>query len=216
MSQHGPQNLNEVSTDKTKNRRKFIKKGGAGLLLASLPVASVWGQDSLIAGSIIASGNGSDFSGGKQIKLVSPGYWKNHANDWRAYSSTDSFASMFGGAPLGVLKKAGSNLTISEASETSLIKILHNPGTGKNGLGGPGNVNCFMICIVLCAANHGRFVSGQQINFPVIKGSISYGQVNRGLFNTLSDFARYLYGKGLTNASGLGAELSDLVDKNHA
>lgn len=222
MSEHGQQKLSDVNTDAAKSRRKFIKRGSAGVLLASLPAASVWGQDNLIAGSIAASGHGSDFAGGQPIALLSPGYWKNHQEHWSVYSYNPKFFDVFRGTPFGTLKRNNGeegppNLTDVEKMNLTFKDILENPGGGKGGLGGQSNVNWYLVEILLCAANHGNILKGQMVNFPVIKGSSNtQGQAIRGLFGSLDEFAQYLYGKAGPNPAALGLELENLLNNNHA
>ena len=59
------------------NRRKFLTRAGVGLVVASLPAKSVWASSNGLAQSIVASGQGSEFTNSKPIKLKSSGFWGN-------------------------------------------------------------------------------------------------------------------------------------------
>lgn len=214
---------------KSKNsRRKFLKKTSAGVILASLPAASVWGQDALIAGSIAGSGHGSDFTGAASIALLSPGYWKNHTEQWGTvaadatyYSLTDSVP--FGYYGTGTLKDSdGNTLSETQKQELTLLQILQNPG-GGNGNGtidgkyaGPGNINCYIAEMILNAENHGKTVDAQSINFPVLMDSPFLTSDQRGLFPNLKAFAKYLHNNAINNETALAAELESLLNGNHA
>jgi hypothetical protein len=88
-------------------------------------------------------------------------------------------------------------------STTTLLTVLQNPGRGKD-IAGPSNVNFFLVCFYLNAANHGIDLG---INFPVI-GS---GQP----FASLGTYADYLYLEASNNAAGVGMLLSDMIDVYH-
>lgn len=217
------------------SRRKFLKRTSAGAILASLPAASVWGQDSLIAGSIVASGTGSDFAGGSSIALLSPGYWKNHTQEWGVVSTSASYYSYtnykpFGYGMSGTLMKDsnGDALSDTDMQNLTLLKILQNPG-GSNGEGnikgkfaGPSNINCYIAEMILNAANHGRTLDGQLINFPVLFDSAnvgfgsSSGTSHRGLFPSLNAFANYLHTSAIGKETAMAQELEALLNGNHA
>jgi len=228
---------NKINNDEARisSRRKFLKRTSAGAILASLPAASVWGQDSLIAGSIAASGTGSDFAGGSSIALLSPGYWKNHTQEWGVVSTTASYHSYTDNKPFGygisgsLMKDSDGNvLSDTDMQNLTLLKILQNPG-GGNGAGnikgkfaGPGNINCYIAEMILNAANHGRTVSGQLINFPVLfdSANVGFGSSNgtshRGLFPSLNAFANYLHTSAIGKETAMAQELEALLNGNHA
>ncbi|MEM7419139.1 MAG: hypothetical protein AAF364_05345 [Pseudomonadota bacterium] len=226
-------NMNKNDEAKRSSRRKFLKRTSAGAILASLPAASVWGQDSLIAGSIAASGHGSDYAGGSSIALLSPGYWKNHVSEWGPILSTATYYSLTGSKPFGYgasrtrMKDTDGNvLSETQMQNLTLLEILQNPG-GGNGNGningkyaGPGNINCYIAEMILNAANHGRTVSGQLINFPVIFNSNNVsmvgGPAHRGLFQDVETFANYLHSSAIGNEVALATELEALLNGNHA
>lgn len=228
---------NKINNDEAKRnaRRKFLKRTSAGAILASLPAASVWGQDSLIAGSIAASGTGSDFAGGSSIALLSPGYWKNHTQEWGVVPTTASYYSYtnkkpFGYGTWGTLMKDSNGDVLSDADmqNLTLLKILKNPGGGngegniKGKFAGPGNINCYIAEMILNAANHGRTVSGQLINFPVLfdSANVGFGSSNstshRGLFPSLNAFANYLHTSAIGKETAMAQELEALLNGNHA
>lgn len=85
---------------KVSSRRKFLTKSSAGILIASLPAKSVWATGGNIAGSIVASGNSSDWAGGKTVCLHSHGYWKNHLGNVDSSYKNKAFKDAFNAYPL--------------------------------------------------------------------------------------------------------------------
>ena len=75
------------------SRRSFLTKASVGIVVASMPAKSVWASGGGVAQSIVASGHGSDFANGKPIGVLSPGYWKNHYEQYHALV----FSTVFGG-----------------------------------------------------------------------------------------------------------------------
>lgn len=65
------------------SRRKFLTRATAGAVLATIPAKSVWATG--LTNSIVASGHGSDFAGGKDIKLKSPTAWLSSGASALAY-----------------------------------------------------------------------------------------------------------------------------------
>lgn len=180
------------ATGSGKSRRQFLTKATAGLVIASLPARSVWASGGGVAQSIVASGHGSDFADGDPIELLSPGYWMNHELQYHKLV----FSNIFGGR---AFTKSGSpSLPLS----ITFGQILMS--SGKTNYKGAGNCNFHMVGMYLNAINHGSF----GINYPII----GFGQP----FATASDFAKYLYNKALINPSGLGSELSSIIDNYHA
>jgi len=178
------------ATGSGKSRRQFLTRATAGLVIASLPARSVWASGGGVAQSIVASGHGSDFSGGDPIELLSPGYWSNHHLQFHKLN----FYTIFGGR---AFTKMGSP---SLKKTLTFGEILVGDSANK----GAGNCNFHMVGMYLNAINHGSF----GINYPII----GFGQP----FATASDFAKYLYNKALLNPSGLGSELSAIIDNYHA
>ena len=108
------------------------------------------------------------------------------------------------------------------------VSILQNPG-GGNGNGningkyaGPGNINCYIVEMMLNAANHGRSLKGQLINFPVLTNSInvslstSSNTNHRGLFDNIVTFGDYLHTSAQGNPTLMATELETLLNGNHA
>lgn len=66
-------NLTNQNLDEVSSRRKFLTRATIGATLATIPAKSVWATG--LTNSIVASGHGSDFAGGKALILKSPDYW---------------------------------------------------------------------------------------------------------------------------------------------
>lgn len=179
------------ATGSGKSRRQFLTKATAGLVIASLPARSVWASGGGVAQSIVASGHGSDFAGGDPIELRSPGYWKNHELKYHKLV----FSNVFGGRAFTKSGAPSLPLTITFG------QILMS--SRKTNYKGAGNCNFHMVGMYLNAINHGSF----DINYPII----GLGQP----FATADDFAKYLYNKALINPSGLGSQLSSIINNYH-
>ena len=76
--------------------------------------------------------------------------------------------------------------------------------------------------MILNAANHGKNVSGQLINFPVLfdSANVGFGSSNgtshRGLFPNLNAFANYLHTSAIGKETAMAQELEALLNGNHA
>jgi hypothetical protein len=68
-------NSTDQNLDGPSSRRKFLTRASIGAALATIPAKSVWATS--LTNSIVASGHGSDFAGGKDLALMSPGQWLN-------------------------------------------------------------------------------------------------------------------------------------------
>jgi hypothetical protein len=66
-------NLSNQNLDNPSSRRKFLTRATIGAALATIPAKSVWATG--LTNSIVASGHGSDFAGGRTLVLRSPDYW---------------------------------------------------------------------------------------------------------------------------------------------
>jgi len=66
-------NLNEQNLNNTSSRRTFLTRATIGAGLVTIPAKSVWATG--LTNSIVASGHGSDFAGGRPLVLQSPDYW---------------------------------------------------------------------------------------------------------------------------------------------
>ncbi|MDP4945558.1 hypothetical protein [Alishewanella sp. SMS8] len=179
------------------SRRKFLTRTGAGLVIASIPGKSVWARTSGVTGSIAVSSNGSDMGDTVNFALRSPGYFKNSAKNY----NSSKFRDIFGGNPVSPSTKKTTIWTLQD--------VLNNPGeSSKKGLGGPSNVNYFLVCIYLnaCYCYNSRSTA-HGISFPVVGFDKQ--------FKTLQSFASYLYQQALMNPSGTGMALSKMVDDYH-
>lgn len=193
MSHEDPKKTESTVSDNSKIRRKFLKRASAGTLIAAIPGRTAWAG---LLNSIVASGHGSDFTDGECIQLLSPGYWRNHTGDWGPIAVSTTFNAAFGGLPI---------LTTADGVDinTTLLTILDNPGKGK-GYAGPNNVNFFLACFYLCAANDGLF----GINFPVIGSGKPFASLNA--------YADYLYAEAANNPAEVGILLSDMIVFYHS
>lgn len=214
--------MSNVQNSETKqSRRRFIKRTGSASLLAALPSTAAWGNG-LLAGSIVASGHGSDYSGGTDIATLSPKKWKNEAYPWPNLDPNATFFSVFNGVPLGNLKDSNGNaLSLAQLQQIKCIDILNKPGGNGTGnddrLGGPGNVNKFLVLTYLNAVHHGLSFGGELINFPVVQTRLSMIDDARGLFASDAAFADYLYGLASNgNGGSLGVELKSFLNSHRA
>lgn len=174
------------------SRRSFLTKASVGIVIASMPAKSVWASGGGVAQSIVASGHGSDFADGDPIGVLSPGYWKNHYEQYHALV----FSTVFGGP---AFEKNGSP---TQPAGLTFGQILTEKGDKFKG---EGNVNFFMVAMYLNAINHGIV---PELNYPIL-----------GLGKPFADgaaFASYLYQKALLDAGTLGNELSWIIDNYHA
>lgn len=159
-------------------RRTFLKRASAGAVIASIPGRSAWAG---IAGSIVASGHGSDFNQGASTKLLGKDGF--NANNY----STTSFESIFGGKPFrnnGNVR--GGNLTFKQ-----ILNSNNSNEKGKN------DVNVGLVLMYLNAVNHDGFT----IVYPVLT------QHN----NSEHDFAIYLYSAALADPGGVGILLNNTI-----
>ena len=70
MNIDNPKGTEPTVSAKTKVRRTFLKRATATAVVGAIPAKSVWATG--ITNSIVASGHGSDFADGRDIKLLSP------------------------------------------------------------------------------------------------------------------------------------------------
>lgn len=193
-------NLKDQDASKL-NRRKFLTRAGAGFVIASLPAKSVWASPAGITGSIPASGNGSQLSTVPPLALLSPGFVKNKMLSIKSGNKTITtadgnlkFKTIFGG-----------NLFANGANrhDATFLQILNNPGSGKSGLGGSGNINIFLITMYMNAKYTGQF----NINYPIISPSG---------FSSLYKLAVELYSMASTQGALQTAyKLDQLIKNNH-
>ncbi|EHR41678.1 hypothetical protein [Alishewanella jeotgali] len=187
MQGHDPKDQNAAKM----NRRKFLTRTGAGLVIASIPARSVWASSGGLTQSIVASGHGSDFANGHQLKLESPGYFRNRATS----QNNLLFINVFGGPPIGVAAK-NYNATLGD--------VLKNPGSKK--LGGPANINFNLVGVYLNA-----FFSGSapfdRIYYPIVGPDKP--------FATFQQFAFYLYEQATSSPESTSAALGNLITQYH-
>jgi hypothetical protein len=186
------------------NRRKFLTRTGAGLVIASIPAKSVWASSNGLAGSIIASGHGSDFAGGSTMKFESPGYFRNTATS----QNSRKFRDVFGGDLIDMHL-----MNHPKRTEATLGDVLNNPGGSfgnRNGnkqgkLGGSGNINFLLVGMYLNAFFSGRDPS-DRIYYP-----IAFGHP----FQTPEHFASHIYRATVQNPGQMSALFGDIITTWH-
>lgn len=214
--------MDELKTNSSASRRKFVKRAAAGTALLSLPAKSVWANGTV--NSIVASGHGSDWASGERITLRSHGYWKNHMphEDKLKFSSVFGFEALndFGNsitlpkysggykAPKlhYFLKSEGDScVEIRGVKDTSNVFIRSTNKTDWSGnvvnkfdLSGPANVNCHLVTMYLNAKHHGN----HGVYYPVVAS-----------FGSLQKYVDYLAGLYLTDPGKLGVELAAIIDQ---
>jgi hypothetical protein len=213
--------INETeSTDANGNsRRRFLQKAAAGAVLASIPAKSVWAEG-LNSGSILASATASATVLQQRVALRSPGFWLNHDTKVAGIDKEDTFYSVFGGIPLGIDE---ADLPPGYTHETLTLQIiLDNPGNGNPdtngngngqhnrpdkgqpenfGLGGSGNINCYLVTMYLNAAHHNWY----DIYYPIV----GYQHISAAAFAT------FLYGRAIFDEWQVAETLHDVIVTNH-
>jgi hypothetical protein len=189
MSLDNPKGIESSVSKNTEQRRKFLKRTAAGAVIASIPGRSAWAG---MAGSIVASGHGSDWNDGGCTELLSAGYWMNHQGNW-GIDPNKLFSAVFLGDPI---HKDGVNTYLGK----TMKEVIENPGGGGNGLGGPSNVNFHMVAMYLNASNHGSY----NIYYPA---ATQHG--------SLSAYASYLYNEASLDPSAVGVLLGETIDTYH-
>jgi len=202
------QGHDQKEQDNTKlNRRKFLTRAGAGLVIASLPAKSVWASEHCgVANSICASGHGSDFANGATMALLSPGYFHKESN-LGSLASLD-FQEMFGG-PLFT--------NAANKSTATFLYILNNAGGGgevksnSGKVGGSSNVNRFMVNLVANAYYDGM----KNIHYPILP-SRRLNPPGIPTIEELKTFARGLYLSAESNGpDAMGDALSKMITDYH-
>lgn len=182
---HGPEPKDSQQTNIS--RRKFLTRTGTGLVIASLPVRSVWANGGGIANSIVASGHGSDFAGGEPLRLLQPSDVAGMSNN-SPYNL--NFYNTFKGAPFGVN---------GNTSSVSFRDITTN--SNKQG---PNSINLYLILVYLSAVHSGSSPASG-IYYPIV-----------GVSKPFSDyglFARYLHEQATLNTSYTSQVLANLVHR---
>lgn len=157
------------------NRRKFLTRTGAGLIIAAIPARSVWASSDGITQSIVASGHGSDFANGVPIKLF-------RVEDLQLMASNSpynyNFKSTFGKSPIGSNRNP------------RFRQVLRN-----DNFKGPSDINRLLIALYLSA--EGSLKNGHDPFSSPYYPIVGTGQP----FSTLTDFADYLYNNANDNLS---------------
>lgn len=195
--QHESNNTPESSTEASQqSRRKFLTRATAGVVIASLPAKSVWAAGGNILNSIVASGHGSDFAGGKRVQLLSQGLVKTQLTQYHNVR----FSSVFGGAPF---QKGTIGITVPDSTLYTFKYILDNAGKK---VAGTDNVNLHMIALYVAAD-----ITRQS---PVNNYGIYYPVVKTGGFATSIDFAKHLY-NAVKAGSISGKKLNEIITCYH-
>ena len=192
-------NLSSKESSASKNttqRRTFLKRTAAGVVIASIPGRSAWAG---IAGSIVASGHGSDFNQGACTKLLGA-----HDFDHPDYRLI-KFSDVFGGNPFNRLGNVRRNAGIDGKGDLSFGNIIDaqlRPGTLKNAKEvshylGVNSVNVGLIVMYLNAANHGF----DGIEYPVLE---QHGSATA--------FADYLYREASADRATIGTLLNGKIN----
>ena len=183
MSLDNPNGIESSVSNNKKQRRTFLKRASAGAVIASIPGRSAWAG---IAGSIVASGHGSDFNQGECTVLIG-------ADGFAPSDYPTTFSSVFGAKPFNQ-----SSGTVGDGTDYTFGQILSSgAGTDQSGYF---DINLGLVLIYLNAVNHGN--SG--IYYPVL----SQYQ------NSSHDFAMYLYTEALNNPMAVGTLLNNTISQN--
>lgn len=200
------------------NRRKFLTRAGAGLVVASLPAKSVWASSNGLAGSIMASGHASDFASGQKLRLKSSGFWGNNGTGSHTNTSLDLsgfFVDIFGEKALDLKVNRSGFVTYKKGNKTYTGKhielvTLRDAADVSGPYQGANKQNRFITAIYMSAKIYAENeFNTHNIYFPIVG-------VGRPFLN-LTALAKYLY----SNASGFNgvaftSELEQLITKNPA
>jgi hypothetical protein len=198
MSLDNPNGIESSVSKNTKQRRTFLKRASAGAVIASIPGRSAWAG---IAGSIVASGHGSDFNQGECTQLLSHGYWKNHTGNWNTISPDASFNTIFGGNPLGRVDG------LPVGSDNKLINVLKGKdldGSNNTDWKGLEDVNVQIIAMLLSADDHGTSTASSSplgVYYPAVV-----------LHGSLDAYAKYLYREAKDFPASVGILLHDTIE----
>jgi len=194
MDQQHSSEVKASQSAATDTRRKFLTRASAGAVLLSIPGRSAWAG---IAGSIVASGHGSDWNQGQCTQLLSHGYWKTHTENWPVLLTT-TFFDAFGGEPIE---------PADNASGKTLLQVLDKSGNKPGeGLGGPSNVNTHMAAMYLTAAHFDANPNANSLG-------IFYPAVQQ--HGSLAAYGRYLYSQASAAPSSVGVLLNNTIANYH-
>lgn len=192
-------NHNEVgssASDNSKIRRTFLKRASAVAVIATIPGRSAWAG---IAGSIVASGHGSDFQQGQCTTLLNfDSFSGPNAIDY----DNQKFREIFGGNPFnmnGMVNSKGRsrNYKVKSILDWQLATDKNGAPKDASGRKGINNINLCLIVMYLNAVNH----NSNGIFYPVLE---QHGNAD--------NFARYLYTSAISDPAGVGILLSDTID----
>jgi hypothetical protein len=161
-------------------RRTFLKRTTAVALIAFIPGRSAWAG---IAGSIVASGHGSDFNQGKSTVLQNQRYFKHIADDYKDLT----FYEVFGEYPF----KDNGSIRNNDLKFSSILK------TRKKDERGEGFINVALVVMYLNAIEHNQ----HGIYYPVLD---QYDG------NAIA-FAQYLYDSTVDNPRQAASELFAII-----
>jgi hypothetical protein len=164
--------------DTNKVRRVFLKRASAGVLIASIPGRSAWAG---INGSIVASGNASDFNQGYETKLKN-----EHDFDYDQYEHL-KFKDVFGQNPYN---RKGN----FRRKDLNFKDILKSNRRGKRGIN---DINIALVVMYLNAIKHNT----DGIYYPVLS-NYNYNP---------DAFAKYLYSQTRDNPAQAGTELCSII-----
>jgi hypothetical protein len=179
MSLDNPNGIESLVSKNTKQRRIFLKRATAGAVIASIPGRSAWAG---INGSIVASGNASDFNQGYETKLKN-----EHGFDYNQYKHLE-FKHVFGKNPYN----GRGNYRRKDLNFNEILK------SDKKGRRGINDINVALVVIYLNAIEHNT----GGIFYPVLS---NYD-------NNADAFAKYLYNQTSYNPSQAGTELCDIIE----
>ena len=172
------QKLKILVHDTNKVRRVFLKRASAGVLIASIPGRSAWAG---INGSIVASGNASDFNQGYETKLKN-----EHGFDYEQYEHL-KFKVVFGEKPYNGQGRFNKK-------DLNFKSILKSSRKSKRGIN---DINVALVVMYLNAIKHNT----DGIYYPVLS---NYN-------NNADAFAKYLYSQTSDNPAQAGIDLCTII-----
>jgi hypothetical protein len=196
MNLDNPNGIEFSVSKNSKQRRTFLKRATAGAVVASIPGRSAWAG---IAGSIVASGHGSDFNQGVSTRLLDACEFDTNTDE------SITFSSIFGGNPFNsggkIRTKSGvdgnGDLTIGNIFTAQLRPTELKHAKQVAHYLGVNSVNVGLVLIYLNAINN----NGVTINYPVIS---QHGSNEA--------FALYLYNAASSDPGGVGTLLNNTIE----
>ncbi|MDP5031776.1 hypothetical protein, partial [Paraglaciecola sp.] len=170
------------------SRRKFLTRTGAGLVIASLPSKSVWATTCGVANSICASGHGSDFAQGNNIKTVGPSSFVLPRGD---HPNNPRFKDIFGERFNNISNPPNIGANVR-------FRAIINNDDNK----GPSGINRLLVGMYLNATNSGAHPS-DTIFYPII----GVGKP----FSSADLFAKHIYALAVDNRPEALRIFNDIV-----